>query len=44
MQEIHEQARQYRARQEKIERLRDSGALVVMTLLSLWLTFDQMIL
>lgn len=43
MDEIHQKAREYRARQEKNERLRDSGALIVMTLLALWLTFDQMI-
>lgn len=43
MQEIHEQARKYRARQDRNIRLRDSCTLIAMTLLALWLTFDQMI-
>lgn len=44
MEEIHRRARAYRARQDRMIRLRDSGALILMTLLALWLTFDQMIL
>lgn len=43
MTEIHDQARAYRARQDRAIKWRDSGALIIMTLLALWLTFDQML-
>lgn len=44
MKEIHDQARAYRARQDRWIRLRDSLTLIIMTLLAIWLTVDQMIL
>lgn len=44
MDEIQRRARAYRARQDRIIRWRDSLALIIMTLLALYLTFDQMIL
>lgn len=43
MNEIKRQARAYRARDDRHIKWRDSLTLVVMTLLALWLTFDQMI-
>lgn len=44
MDEIQRRARAYRVRQDRIIRWRDSLALIIMTLLALYLTFDQMIL
>ena len=43
MDEIKQGARAYRAREDRKSRLFDSGALIFMTLLALWLTFDQML-
>ncbi len=43
MDQIKRQARDYRARQDRAIKWRDCGALILMTLLALWLTFDQML-
>lgn len=43
MDEIKKGAREFRARENKKSRLFDSLALVFLTLLALWLTFDQML-